>query len=149
MPIKPENKHLYPPDWPEIRYRILQRARHECEWPGCRALHHSVGRWIPAGKGWQFKTIGGKAGRGQLSFSRAQIAASRERMRDQHGRAVIVIVLTIAHLDHNPANCDDANLRAWCQRHHLAYDQQHHLQTAYMGRLAARNNLELEFACRS
>lgn len=55
----------------------------------------------------------------------------------------IVIVLTVAHLDHRPENCDPANLRAWCQRHHLAYDAEHHVQTAYMARLAARNNLEL------
>ncbi len=31
-------------------------------------------------------------------------------------------VLTIAHLDHTPENCDPANLRAWCQRCHNAYD---------------------------
>ena len=32
------------------------------------------------------------------------------------------IVLTVAHLDHTPENCDDENLRAMCQRCHLAYD---------------------------
>ena len=32
------------------------------------------------------------------------------------------VVLTIAHLDHTPENCDDENLRAWCQRCHLTYD---------------------------
>jgi 5-methylcytosine-specific restriction endonuclease McrA len=32
------------------------------------------------------------------------------------------VVLTIAHLDHTPENCDPANLRAWCQRCHNAYD---------------------------
>ena len=32
------------------------------------------------------------------------------------------VVLTIAHLDHQPENCDPANLRAWCQRCHNAYD---------------------------
>lgn len=40
------------------------------------------------------------------------------------------IVLTVAHLDHNPANCDSSNLRAWCQPHHLRYDAQHHAQSA-------------------
>jgi len=32
------------------------------------------------------------------------------------------VVLTIAHLDHNPENNDPANLRAWCQRCHNTYD---------------------------
>jgi hypothetical protein len=32
------------------------------------------------------------------------------------------VVLTVAHLDHQPENCDPANLRAWCQRCHNAYD---------------------------
>lgn len=33
-----------------------------------------------------------------------------------------VIVLTVAHLDHVAEHCDDDNLRAMCQRCHLAYD---------------------------
>lgn len=40
------------------------------------------------------------------------------------------VVLTIAHLDHTPENCDDDNLRAWCQRCHLAYDHEHHQRNA-------------------
>ncbi len=32
------------------------------------------------------------------------------------------VVLTVAHIDHDPANCDRANLRAWCQRCHNVYD---------------------------
>jgi hypothetical protein len=32
------------------------------------------------------------------------------------------VVLTVAHLDHNPANCDLDNLRVMCQRCHLTYD---------------------------
>lgn len=41
------------------------------------------------------------------------------------------VVLTIAHLDHTPENCDDSNLRAWCQRCHLRYDADHHAKNAY------------------
>jgi hypothetical protein len=40
------------------------------------------------------------------------------------------VVLTVAHLDHTPENCDDNNLRAMCQRCHLRYDGAHHAQTA-------------------
>lgn len=32
------------------------------------------------------------------------------------------VVLTVAHLDHQPENCARDNLRAWCQRCHNVYD---------------------------
>jgi len=32
------------------------------------------------------------------------------------------IVLTIAHLDHRPENCDRGNLKALCQKCHNSYD---------------------------
>ena len=35
------------------------------------------------------------------------------------------VVLTVAHLDHVPENCDPNNLRAWCQLCHNTYDQPH------------------------
>ncbi|MGI9304933.1 MAG: hypothetical protein ACR2RB_19845 [Gammaproteobacteria bacterium] len=39
------------------------------------------------------------------------------------------VVLTTGHLDHTPENCNPENLRSWCQRCHLAYDMQHHIET--------------------
>ena len=39
------------------------------------------------------------------------------------------VVLTIAHLDHMPEHNTPENLRAWCQRCHLAYDAAHHAAT--------------------
>jgi hypothetical protein len=44
------------------------------------------------------------------------------------------VVLTTAHLDHTPENCDPANLRAMCQGCHLHYDREHHAETAYRTR---------------
>ena len=35
------------------------------------------------------------------------------------------VVLTIAHLDHTPENCDYSNLRALCQKCHNQYDAKH------------------------
>jgi hypothetical protein len=52
-------------------------------------------------------------------------------------------VLTIAHLDHTPENCADDNLRAWRQRHHLAYDAEHHKITAYRTRKDAAMTADL------
>jgi hypothetical protein len=45
-----------------------------------------------------------------------------------------VVVLTVAHLDHTPEHCEDDNLLALCQGCHLAYDREHHAQTAYRTR---------------
>lgn len=39
------------------------------------------------------------------------------------------VILTTAHLDHTPENCDDANLKAMCQGCHLHYDRDHHAET--------------------
>jgi len=32
------------------------------------------------------------------------------------------VILTVAHMDHDPANNDMRNLRAWCQRCHNTWD---------------------------
>jgi 5-methylcytosine-specific restriction endonuclease McrA len=39
------------------------------------------------------------------------------------------VVLTVAHLDHDPTNNDESNLAAWCQRCHNTYDVEHRRQT--------------------
>lgn len=82
MPIRPEMKSAYPPDWPAISRRIrFERAGGKCEWPGCEARH-----------GEPHPVTGSK------------------------------VVLTTAHLNHDPADCRDSNLASWCQLHHNAYD---------------------------
>lgn len=42
-------------------------------------------------------------------------------------RGATRIVITIAHLDHQPENNSPVNLRALCQRCHLGHDRPHHL----------------------
>lgn len=49
---------------------------------------------------------------------------------DEHPVTGSKVVLTVAHLDHQPENNDPANLRAWCQRCHLTYDARHHAENA-------------------
>lgn len=46
------------------------------------------------------------------------------------------VVLTTAHLDHTPENCDDSNLKAMCNGCHLHYDREHHKETAARTRAA-------------
>ena len=139
MPIKPENKHRYPKDWPQIRARILERARNRCE--ECKVKNHALGgrlkdgRWLPA------LPLGEKMLRLEWprpgTYAVCKFRNVTERLR------IIRIVLTIAHLDHTPENCADENLRAWCQRCHLAYDAQHHRQTAYQTRRGGKAVAEL------
>jgi 5-methylcytosine-specific restriction endonuclease McrA len=53
------------------------------------------------------------------------------------------VVLTVAHLDHQPENNHPSNLRAWCQRCHLAYDAAHHARNAAVTRRKRMNTAEL------
>ena len=48
------------------------------------------------------------------------------------------VVLTVAHLDHDEANCGLENLRALCQRCHLRYDLQQHMANAALTRRRKR-----------
>jgi hypothetical protein len=40
----------------------------------------------------------------------------------RHPHTDAPVVLTVAHLDHQPENCDDGNLKAMCQKCHNRYD---------------------------
>jgi hypothetical protein len=48
------------------------------------------------------------------------------------------IVLTVAHLDHNPRHNQDENRAALCQWCHLNYDKLHHKETRSVRKDAAR-----------
>lgn len=50
------------------------------------------------------------------------------------------VVLTIAHLDHTPENCNPENLRALCQKCHNTYDAEHRKET----RLRTKNKEKFE-----
>ncbi len=67
----------------------------------------------------------------------------RAANRQPHPVTGSTVVLTIGHLDHTPEHCEPWNLRAWCQRCHLAYDEQHHARSAYMTRRAHRATADL------
>ena len=38
------------------------------------------------------------------------------------------VILTVAHMDHNPENCNEENLKALCQKCHLSYDLKYHME---------------------
>lgn len=118
MPIKPENKNKYPENWPEISKDIrFNRAKNRCE--VCGIVNYSVikrlkdGTWrTPSEQEWDMI-------HSRIRYSHTSMSESLK----YHG--FVKIILTVAHLDHNPANCDYSNLKAMCQRCHNQYDKVH------------------------
>lgn len=142
MPIKRENKDRYPADWStRIRPAILERANNRCE--VCGVVNHSVGyresdgTFMPAAGNQQHDA----AGRGELSYGEALELV--RHCRDWCDDNLIIIVLTIAHLDHTPENNDPANLKAMCQRCHNRYDQAHRQANAAATRKAKQRQQSL------
>lgn len=145
MPIKPENQARYPRDWPRISGEAKVRARWQCQHPGCCARQYSVGRWLPDAAGvlaWK-----PHADHAESYAQARQFAAEYsfflfgDEPAGEH--PVIVIVLTVAHLNHQPEDCRPENLAAMCQRHHLAYDHEHHRINAWHTRRARQLTGEL------
>lgn len=139
MPIKPANANRYPPDWPQVRNRILARARNCCE--ECGLFNHAWGWRDGAGV---FHEV--RKGPIRDTWPRDERYSRKPPFvlgSDQGPLKIIEIVLTIGHLDHTPENCADENLRAWCQRCHLNYDAPHHARTAYQTRREGKAIAEL------
>lgn len=141
MPIKPENRSRYPADWKEISRRIrFDRAGNACECVGecgsdhrgrCSAPNHQeICRETDNPASWVLDIYCGDGEWiGTPSCGEPNGAYPR-------WRRPITVILTVGHLDHKPENCDDANLRAWCQRCHLRYDREHHAKTRRKTRAA-------------
>ncbi|MFF8412881.1 hypothetical protein [Streptomyces omiyaensis] len=107
MPIRPENRRRYPADWPEISASI-RFGRADSR---CECL--------------------GECGRGTHDGRCPNVHSMPAYDTGSE------VVLTVAHLDHTPENCDPANLRAMCNGCHLHYDKDHHRQTRARTRAAA------------
>lgn len=108
MPIKKENKKLYPKNWKQIREQILQRAGNKCEF--CGVKNHLIG----------YRDANGKF---------IESTGMQQEADKLDGEKVFKIVLTIAHLNHNPQDNSPDNLRALCQKCHNNYDKEHRKET--------------------
>lgn len=110
MPI--DYRH-YPADWKERRIRILDRAGYCCE--HCGVDNYSV---IWRGEGHDYDL----AGVGDTFQDARQI---RNEAWRKHDRRPIIVILTVAHLDHDEWNeeVSDERLAALCQRCHLRHDR--------------------------
>lgn len=106
--------------------RPSERDRYPADWP-------AISLTIRADRaGWRCECHGEC---GHVHIGRCPAA-----QRQPHPTTGSNVVLTVAHLDHTPENCDPENLRAMCQRCHLAYDRDHHAAT----RAATRRQAELD-----
>jgi hypothetical protein len=154
MPIRPENAARYPKDWAAISAAIRERAGHRCEWRDaaahrCGACNGALGYWrradlwrLPQGFDHLQRTLWRWVPLPE-ALRLSGVDKPMTLQAEEGPLKIIRIVLTVAHLDHQPENRDPSNLRAWCQRHHLAYDHEHHRANAQATRRARAGTLEL------
>ncbi|MEM6743737.1 MAG: hypothetical protein AAF676_08375 [Pseudomonadota bacterium] len=82
--------------------RPENRARYPADWP-------EISRAVREDAGWRCE--------GSPAFPDCRAENGKP-----HPVTGSKVVLTVAHLNHDPADCRRANLRAWCQRCHNVYD---------------------------
>jgi hypothetical protein len=109
------DKSKYPVNWPAISIQVRTEAGMRCEW--CKVGNYAVGARDCAGMWWSFDRIDNTAD--------GVIARWFGRSPD-----IVRIVLTVAHLDHDPSNNRRSNLAALCQRCHLNHDRDQHMANA-------------------
>lgn len=87
--------------------RPEMKSKYPKDWP-------TISARIKARADWQCEC------RGECGLHRGR------RCKERHGQSAQwaggTVILTTAHLDHDPANCADDNLKAMCQRCHNRYD---------------------------
>ena len=141
MPILERNKNRYPPNWKEIsEYIRFVRADNKCEVCG---IHNYIVWRIQESTG-DFEVYNYFPEDDAEPFNYKDAAALRNRLNDSEnfdGNGYFkVVVLTVAHLDHTPENCEYSNLKAMCQKCHNNYDKNHRKET----RNEVKNQLKLE-----
>lgn len=108
----PWDRSLYPADWPRISHEIRERAGHRCEHCGAAAGeigYHQDGRWVMV-----YRDI-------------TRVGIEQD---DPDAPRLVRCILTVAHLNHQPADCRLENLACLCRRCHLVYDARHHARNA-------------------
>lgn len=144
MPVSRARQKNYPggslrsPEWLEIRRQVLARDGNACQ--TCRVQNRStVMRGAGADSGtfmyWDRPVFSGT----DMPF--IDVGVYDENTGDQvdvklegefNWPKTTLIVLTIAHLDHDPTNNDLSNLAALCQLHHNRHDAKHRAATRRM-----------------
>jgi hypothetical protein len=115
----PMQRSKYPKDWEAISKRIREEAYQRSQCSGECGSH--VGKGCGAPNGAIVHRM-----RGDPAFW----ANGPFEIRGTDWLPAIRVVLTVAHLNHDPADCRPENLRAMCQRCHLRYDAALHARNA-------------------
>lgn len=127
MPIDPEWKTLYPENWDAISLEVREAAGQCCEW--CRVPNHITITRHDQVDAWTLETDPEELRDAQWFDSRGDeiptpnIVADHWLDEDDWNVRAVDVVLTVAHLDHDPRNCERSNLRALCQSCHITYDK--------------------------
>lgn len=137
MPISPEQRALYPKDWKAISKRIREeRAGNRCE--RCKAPN---GKLVARGNSSDAGTY--MLEDGEVHDDQTGEYRGMARGSEYEFERLTRIVLTVAHLDHDPTNNADDNLRALCQKCHLTHDREHHQKNAAATRRKRKADREL------
>jgi hypothetical protein len=106
LKVMPIDYSKYPPDWSEIRQRILERAENKCECCGLKNKSKVVSYLKNGVRVWE-----------DISW---------QEWKNLNTPKQVTVVLTIAHLDHDETNhnVNDDRLKAMCQLCHLRYDSE-------------------------
>ena len=121
MPIREENKARYPDDWKQVSQSIRDVAGNVCQACGVengRLIYRGSHELRPA---WRYADDPVFVN-SRCAFDGSDIPGTTWDDFDKAKGEPVRVVLTVAHLDHQPENCAPDNLRAWCQRCHNAYD---------------------------
>lgn len=128
MPIKPENKALYPPYWRQLsKYIREERAGNKCESCG---VENRIGVFRCTYEGREcYQTFNGDLYDANTSELIARDTENWDDLTPTGSNLAIKVILTVAHLDHNPVNSHPSNLKALCQRCHNRHDAKHRAET--------------------
>lgn len=98
------NRHNYSENWnDEIRPRILKRDKFKCQ--NCGVKHRKSYLFLENG---------------------TYIEIDKEELQEAkaNGERAYTVFLQVAHLDHNPQNNDENNLKSLCPKCHLKNDKE-------------------------
>ncbi|NES17896.1 MAG: hypothetical protein F6K41_02990 [Symploca sp. SIO3E6] len=119
----PMNRKLYPKNWESIALEIKEAADwhcQECQRP-CKRPSQSWDEFAEQLNG-NAVHFGEDKWWSELFEYEEELGCELPKYRR--------FVLTVAHLDHDPSNCDRNNLKALCSVCHLRYDATEHAKKA-------------------
>ncbi len=110
--MMPIDYRQYAPNWKEISKRIRERDGNRCLFCGVKN-HHWIHRHKVTDE-WVYH------------LDLQELSWEQQCAYNDY----VLVVLTVAHLDHDVSNNSDNNLAALCQKCHLNYDHEHHMANA-------------------